>query len=115
MTEYIQVLTTVEQKDDAEKIAKTLVEKRIAACVQIIGPMTSYFHWQENLDSAQEFLCLIKSRKDLFAAVERAIKSLHPYEIPEILALPVINGNKEYLDWLREELESEYPEWGKDI
>ena len=115
MTEYIQVLTTVEQSDDAEKIAKTLVEKRLAACVQIYGPMTSYFQWQERVDTAQEYLCLIKSRNDLFAGLEKVIKSLHPYEVPEIIATPITNGNREYLGWLEEELEPKYPEWGKNI
>ena len=106
MTEYVQVLTTVEKKADAEKIAKNLVEKRIAACVQIIGPLTSYFQWQGKLDSAQEYLCLIKSRADLFPALEAEIKSMHPYEIPEILATPITNGGKEYLNWLASELKA---------
>ena len=106
MTEYIQVLTTVEHEADAEKIAKTLVEKRIAACVQIIGPLTSYFQWQGKLDSAQEYLCLIKSRNDLFSELETAIKSMHPYEVPEILATPITKCGKDYLNWLAAELEA---------
>ena len=106
MTEYIQVLTTVENKADAEKIAKNLVEKRIAACVQIIGPLTSYFQWQGKLDSAQEYLCLIKSRADLFPALEAEIKSMHPYEVPEILATPITKGGKDYLNWLASELKA---------
>ena len=106
MTEYIQVLTTVEHKTDAENIAKILVEKRIAACVQIIGPITSYFQWQGKLDSAQEYLCLIKSRDDLFSELESEVKSIHPYEVPELLATPIIKGGKEYLNWLAAELEA---------
>ena len=104
MTEYIQVLTTVEHKTDAEKIARTLVEKKLAACVQIVGPVASYFHWQGKLDSASEYLCLIKSREDLFNELEKEISSLHPYEVPEILAVPIIKGNKSYLNWLAAEL-----------
>jgi len=104
MPEYIQVLTTVEHKTDAEKIAKILLEKRLAACVQILGPMTSYFHWQGKLDSAVEYLCLIKSRDELFAELETEITHLHPYEVPEILAIPVTHGNKGYLNWLAAEL-----------
>jgi periplasmic divalent cation tolerance protein len=115
MTDYLQIFTTVEHKEDAEKIAKILVEKRIAACVQIIGPLTSYFQWQGKLDSAQEYLCVIKSRNDLFPELEAVIKSLHPYEVPEILATPITHGGKDYLNWLADELESGYPEWGKDI
>jgi periplasmic divalent cation tolerance protein len=104
MTEFIQVLTTVEHKTDAEKIATILVEKRIAACVQIIGPLTSYFQWQGRLDSAREYLCLIKSRDDLFSELEAAIKNMHPYEVPEILATPITKGGKDYLNWLAAEL-----------
>jgi len=106
MTEYIQVLTTVEHKADAENIAKSLVEKRLAACVQILGPLTSYFYWQGKLDSAAEYLCLIKSRNDLFAELEAAIKSMHPYEVPEIVATPITKGGKDYLNWLAAELEA---------
>ena len=104
MTEYIQVLTTVGNKADAEKIARTLVEEKLAACVQILGPLTSYFHWQGKLDTAGEYLCLVKSRNDLFTELEKAIKDQHPYEVPEILALPVVKGGKEYLDWMAAEL-----------
>ena len=106
MTEYIQVLTTVKHKTDAEKIAKSLVEKRLAACVQILGPLTSYFHWQGKLDSSVEYLCLIKSRADLFTELEAEITSQHPYEVPEILATPITEGNKDYLNWLAAELEA---------
>ena len=100
MTEYIQVLTTVEHKADAENIAKSLVEKRLAACVQILGPLTSYFHWQGKLDSAAEYLCLIKSRDDLFAKLETEIISMHPYDVPEIISVPVTRGLPDYLQWV---------------
>ena len=106
MTDFIQVVTTVEHKADAENIAKLLVEKRLAACVQIIGPLTSYFQWQEKLDSAQEYLCLIKSRNDIFPKLEAAINKIHPYDVPEILAMPITKGGKNYLNWLAAELEA---------
>jgi periplasmic divalent cation tolerance protein len=106
MTEYIQVITTVEHMADAEKIAKSLLEKRLAACAQIIGPMTSYFHWQGKLDSAQEYLCLIKSRDDLFQELEAAIINIHPYEVPEIVATPITKGGKDYLNWLAAEVKA---------
>jgi len=106
MTEYIQVFTTVEQKSDAEKIASHLVAERLAACVQVMGPLTSYFHWQGKMDTAEEYLCLIKSRSDLFQELEGAIKKLHPYEVPEILAVPVSSGGKDYLNWLAAELKA---------
>lgn len=106
MTEYIQVLTTVEHKADAEKIAGSLVDKKLAACVQILGPLTSCYRWQGKVESAQEYLCLIKSRQDLFPDLEAAIKDLHPYEVPEILAMPVSAGGRNYLDWLAAELKA---------
>jgi len=106
MTKYIQVMTTVENRADAEKIARTLVEKRLAACVQILGPLTSYYQWQGKLDTADEYLCLIKSREDLFAELEADIKTMHSYEVPEILAVPVIKGGRDYLNWLAAELEA---------
>ena len=115
MTKYIQVFTTVEHRDDAEKIAKNLVEKRLAACIQIIGPLTSYFQWQGKLEFSQEFLCLIKSTENLYQDLESEIKGLHPYEVPEILAIPVTKGSKEYLNWMDQELNSDTLEWGKDI
>lgn len=106
MTDYIQVVTTVENKEDADKIARSLVERRLAACVQILGPVTSYFHWQGKLDTAAEFLCLIKSREDLFAELEKEITGLHPYEVPEILAMPISRGGKDYMNWMAAELEA---------
>ena len=106
MTDYIQVMTSVENKNDAEKIAQHLVEKRLAACVQILGPVKSYFQWQGKLDQADEFLCLIKSRDDLFQEIENAIKKMHPYEVPEIIALPINEGSADYLNWMAAELEA---------
>jgi periplasmic divalent cation tolerance protein len=106
MTEakFIQVITTTAQKEDAEKIASTLVEKRLAACVQIIGPIRSIYRWQGNIEREEEWLCQIKSRRDLFDAVDQTIRAIHPYETPEIIALPILVGNEGYLTWLQNEL-----------
>lgn len=98
--EYIQVLTTTEKKEEAEKIAKILVEKKIAACVQIFGPITSTYWWKEKIEKAEEWLCFIKTKKNLYDEVEKAIKEIHSYEVPEIIAIPIISGSKEYLEWL---------------
>ena len=105
MGSYIQVLTTTGKKEDAEKIAMTLIERRFAACVQIAGPITSTYRWKGNIERAEEWLCVIKSREDLYRDVEKAIKSVHPYEVPEIIAIPITAGSGEYLDWLQGELE----------
>jgi len=104
MEEYIQVLTTTENREDAENIARSLVEKRLAGCVQVLGPVTSTYRWKGNLETAAEWLCLIKSTRDLYARVEEAIKALHPYETPEIIAVPVVAGSRDYLEWLKQEL-----------
>lgn len=104
MEEYIQVITTTEKKEDAERIAKALVEKRLAGCVQIMGPITSTYWWKENIEKVDEWLCLIKSGKDLFEELEKSIKEIHPYETPEIIAMPIIAGSKDYMKWLSNEL-----------
>ncbi len=105
MTNYIQAITTTETKTDAQTIARAVVEKRLAACVQIIGPITSTYRWQEKIETAEEWLCIIKSRQDLYPALEETILKIHPYDVPEILAVPVTAGHKDYLKWLDDELD----------
>ena len=104
MEEYIQVVTAIEKREDAEKIAKALVEKRLAACVQILGPIVSTYWWKGTIERAEEWLCIIKSKKKLYEELEKSIKEIHPYETPEIFALPVVAGSKEYLKWLSNEV-----------
>lgn len=104
MTDYIQVLTTVERREDAERIARELVERRLAACVQVAGPITSTYRWQGKIETAQEWQCLAKSRRELFDVIEEAIRKLHPYEVPEILATPIVSGGADYLAWLDREV-----------
>lgn len=107
MEEYIQVFTTTEKKEDAEKIVKALVEKRLAGCIQIVGPIVSTYWWKDNVETAEEWLCFIKSKKALYDELEKAIKEIHPYETPEIIAMPIVSGNKDYLEWLKNELKKE--------
>jgi periplasmic divalent cation tolerance protein len=104
MTETIQVVTATETKASAQAIATTVVERRLAACVQIIGPITSTYWWQGEIETAEEWLCVIKSRRDLYERLEEAIREGHPYDVPEILAVPVVAGSKDYLRWLDSEL-----------
>ncbi|HID19639.1 MAG TPA: divalent-cation tolerance protein CutA [Methanophagales archaeon] len=106
MGEYVQVITTIEKREDAEKIANALVEKRLAACVQILGPIVSTYWWKGNIERADEWLCIIKSKKDLYDVLEKSIKEIHPYETPEIFALSVVAGSKDYLKWLRREVQT---------
>jgi periplasmic divalent cation tolerance protein len=102
MPDYIQVVTTVERREDAQRIAAALVEGRLAACVQIVGPVASTYHWQGRIETAQEWQCSIKTRRDRYPEVEQAIRRLHPYQVPEILAMPVVAGGADYLAWVDE-------------
>jgi periplasmic divalent cation tolerance protein len=100
MAEYIQVLTTVGSEEEAAKISGALLERRLAACVQTIGPITSRYHWQGKLAQEREWQCLAKTEATLYQQVEAAIRSLHSYEEPEILAIPILAGSSGYLDWI---------------
>lgn len=104
MTEYIQVATTAGSREEAEKIATTLVQQRLAACVQISGPLTSLYRWQGKIERSEEYLCTIKSRENLFQELAGAIKAIHSYSVPEILALPILAADHDYLNWLDTEL-----------
>jgi periplasmic divalent cation tolerance protein len=106
MTEHIQVITTVETEEDARRIASALVEGRLAACVQVLGPITSTYRWRGTIETAGEWQCVAKTRADLFARVEEAIVRLHPYEVPEILAVPIVAESAGYGRWLDEQVES---------
>ncbi len=97
---YIIVLVTTVSKQEAEAIAQKLLEAKLIACANILGPVSSHFHWQGKIDRAEEYLLLLKSRQNLFKALAAEVKKLHSYEVPEILALPVVAGSKAYLDWL---------------
>lgn len=104
MNEYIQVSTTVASEEEAGDIARLLVEKRLAACVQVLGPVISHYHWQGKIETAGEYLCIAKSRAALYSEIEVAIKAVHPYEVAEIISTPIIGGSKEYLAWLDAEI-----------
>jgi periplasmic divalent cation tolerance protein len=104
-TTFLQIIMTVDERQTAETISETLIGMRLAACVQILGPMTSTYRWQGNVEKAEEWQCLIKSRADRFHDVECVIKSLHPYDVPEIIAMPIIGGNNSYLQWLDQNIE----------
>ena len=101
--EYIQVFSTANKREDADRIASTVVRKRVAACAQILGPIQSTYWWKGEVEEAAEWLCVMKTRSDLFSALEKEIKNIHPYEVPEIVALPIVAGSKSYLQWIDEE------------
>ncbi len=99
-----QVFVSVDSHANALKISKHLVEKKLAACVQILGPMTSIYRWKNNIEEEQEFLCLIKTKRNLFDKLKKEIKSLHLYEVPEILALECSEVDNRYHSWLIDSL-----------
>ena len=104
MKSYIQIFTTTATKEEAHNIARYLVEQKLAACAQITGPIESTYSWKDKVETAGEWLCLIKTRKDLFSKVEAAIKKLHSYETPEIIAVPIKQGSAQYLQWIEDSL-----------
>jgi periplasmic divalent cation tolerance protein len=97
------VFVTTSGEEEAEKIASLLLEKRKAACVNVIPRVKSRFWWQGRLDSAQESLLIIKTRAALVPELTEIVKKAHSYTVPEIVALPIIGGNKDYLDWVDQE------------
>ena len=103
--EILVVTTTTSRKDEAETLAGELVSRRLAGCVQIVGPIASVFHWQGKIEHSEEWLCQIKTRRDKYAELEAAIRELHPYDVPEILAVSVAAASDAYAQWLHEELD----------
>jgi periplasmic divalent cation tolerance protein len=101
MTDKIVVLVTCGSKKEARKIAQALVQRRLAACAQEIGvPVRSIYRWKGRVESANEVLLLIKTSRKRFSAVSTLVKKLHSYEVPEIIALNIAEGSREYLDWI---------------
>jgi periplasmic divalent cation tolerance protein len=97
---HIVVLSSVGSAEDAERIARALVERRLAACVNVVPGLVSVYRWKGAVERDEERLLVIKTRRDRFDALREAIASLHPYEVPELVALPVEAGNPAYLAWL---------------
>jgi periplasmic divalent cation tolerance protein len=103
MTDKLVVLVTCGTAKEAERIARALVEARLAACGNILqSPVRSVYRWKNKIESAREFLLLIKTSRRRFAKLQATIKLLHSYEVPEIIALPIAAGSPAYLDWLTE-------------
>ena len=99
-TDRIIVLITAGSEEEARKIAKLLVREKKAACVNIVPRVDSLFRWKRKIDSARESLLLVKARASLLSEIISLVKEAHSYEVPEIIALPIIGGSEEYLEWL---------------
>ncbi len=100
MTDFAIVLTTLPPDADADTLARRLVEERLAACVSVLPPMTSTYRWKGSVETAAERQVVIKTRASLADALQRRIAELHPYDVPELLTLPLSGGGAAYLDWL---------------
>ncbi len=104
MTDFLQVVTAIDSRERASEIARRLLDRRLAGCVQVSGPVESSYWWKGKIETAQEWICVIKTAVDRFAEVENEIRAAHPYEVPEILAFPAAAGSRGYLDWLADAL-----------
>ncbi len=100
MEKPFQVVTTTASVAVARRIARALVDRRLAACAQIVGPIESVYRWQGRVEMAREWLCLIKTTRARFREVAATVETLHPYDTPEIVALPIAAGSQRYLEWL---------------
>jgi periplasmic divalent cation tolerance protein len=107
MTQKIIVLSTCGSEEEAARVAKTLVEARVAACVNILPKIRSVYRWKGAIEDATEWMLVIKSSRPLFPRLQTELRKVHSYEVPEILAIPVIEGSEDYLGWLDRELAAE--------
>ncbi|MBN1176276.1 MAG: divalent-cation tolerance protein CutA [Dehalococcoidales bacterium] len=101
---YIVVFITAKDNEEAQKIAKTLLKRRQAACVNIVPEVGAHFWWKDKLNATQESLLVARTREALLPDIIKSVKKIHSYSVPEIIALPVIGGNEEYLDWIDSEV-----------
>ena len=106
MTDKIVVFSTCGSEAEAERLARHLVEAHLAACVNVVAPVRSFYRWKGAIEDAQEWLLIIKTARSLFDGLRTALETAHSYELPEVLALPVVEGSPNYLAWLEGELAS---------
>ncbi len=106
MSDFVQITTTTAKRDDAQAIAAALVDRRLAACVQVVGPITSTYRWKGAIETAEEWMCIIKTGRDKFPEIQALLKESHPYDVPELIATPIVAGSDAYLAWIAEQLEN---------
>ncbi len=105
MAQYLQVTTTTDSEEEAERIGAALIERRLAACVQVVGPIVSRYRWRGAVERSTEWMCVAKTSTLRYAELEGAIRELHSYEEPEIVATPVVAGSAGYLEWIDRNVE----------
>jgi periplasmic divalent cation tolerance protein len=103
---YYQVLTTLASREDAAALARVVLERRAAACVQVLGPIESHYWWQGEIQTEQEWLCQIKTAAEVLDRLMALVKERHPYDVPEITATPIARGSEEYLRWVGAETQA---------
>lgn len=109
MTEAVVVLVTTSGEDEANRIACALVDERLVACVNLLGAVRSIYRWQGEVQSDAEVVMMIKTTRDRFDVVERRVRELHSYEVPEVIAIPIAAGSAPYLDWIAQQVSAAEP------
>ncbi len=109
MTDKVIVLTTCNKSEDAEMLAQALIEKRLAACVNVVSGVRSYYRWQGKIENDGEFLLIVKTVRGLVDSLRQELEKLHPYDLPELVVAPIIDGSPNYLAWLEQEVTTQGP------
>jgi periplasmic divalent cation tolerance protein len=104
MSEYVQVTTATGKRQDAEQLASELVSRRLAACAQVSGPIVSTFRWQGKVETAEEWVCTVKTTIAQLDAIQSLFGEIHPYDVPELIATSIVDGSDAYLRWLSEQV-----------
>jgi periplasmic divalent cation tolerance protein len=106
MTEYLLVMTNVSDSEVGQIIAEKIIQERLAACVTLSSSVYSLYWWQNKITQDQEYTLFIKTKKDIYPKLEEKIRQIHPYDVPEIIALPILYGSKDYLNWIDRETQA---------
>lgn len=101
-SKYVVVLVTAKDVQEAQKIAKELLDAKLVACANLVPEIQSFFLWKGKMDEASEVLVVLKTQRELVAKVTAKVRSLHSYNVPEVIALPIVAGNEDYLNWIDE-------------
>jgi periplasmic divalent cation tolerance protein len=103
VTNCCQVTTTLPDRISADQLAETLVAERLAACAQVLGPVSSTYRWEGRVEHSEEWYCTLKTTDQRLSALQQRVRELHPYQTPELIVLPITGGDAQYLDWVRSE------------
>ena len=106
MTDKIVVFSTCASADEAERLARRLVDERLAACINVISPVRSFYRWKGVVEDSVEWVLMIKTSRSLFESLRAVLESAHSYEVPELVAIPIVDGSPNYLSWIDQELQS---------